>query len=79
MDLNGNERVIIHLCVPENYGFDIIISDYYSYQLFQKPRFDTNVGLLLFLRVTLSKLRPFTRHKKYHHSSQPPDKLWILY
>jgi hypothetical protein len=37
LDLNGNERVIIQLSVPENYGFDTII---------------TNVGLLLLLHVT---------------------------
>ena len=29
LDLNGIERVIIHLSVPENYGFDTIVSDYF--------------------------------------------------
>jgi hypothetical protein len=29
LDLNGIERVIIHLSVSENYGFDTIISGYY--------------------------------------------------
>ena len=29
LDLNGIERVIIHLGVPENYGFDTIIRDYF--------------------------------------------------
>jgi hypothetical protein len=59
--LNGIERVITHLSVPENFGFDTIISDCYSYQrdqssyqLFRKPRFDINFGLLVFLRVTPS-------------------------
>ena len=29
LDLNGIEGVIIHLSVPENYGFDTIISEYF--------------------------------------------------
>ena len=29
LDLNGIERVIIHLSVPENYSFDTIISEYF--------------------------------------------------
>ena len=67
MDLNGIEKAIIHLSVPENYGFDAIISNYYSYhrdqnsyQLFRKPQFDTNVGLLLFLLVTPFQPSPIT-------------------
>ena len=63
-----------NISVPENYGFDTIICNYFysspkrhqgynysyhraqnSYQLFRKPWFDTNVGLLLFLHVTPSK------------------------
>jgi hypothetical protein len=28
LDLNGIERVIIHLSFPQNYGFDTIINDY---------------------------------------------------
>ena len=64
-DLKGIERVI-HLSIPENYGFDTIICDYYSYhrdpnsyKLFRKPQFDTNAGLLLFLRVTPSYARQY--------------------
>ena len=29
LDLNDIERVIIHLSVPNNYGFDTIISEYF--------------------------------------------------
>jgi hypothetical protein len=29
LDINGIEGVIIHLSVPENYGFDTIISEYF--------------------------------------------------
>jgi len=29
LDLNDIERVIDHLSVPENYGFDISISEYF--------------------------------------------------
>ena len=64
LDLNGIGSVIINISVSENYGFDTIISDYYwyhryqnSYQLFRKPRFDTNIGLLLFLRFPFSNPR----------------------
>ena len=80
LDLNGIERVIIHLGVPENYGFDTIISDYYSYhrdqnsyQLFRKPRFDL---MLVFYYFYVSPLpthahiiakRAFKRHSKNHH------------
>ena len=29
LDLNGIERGIIQLIVPENYGFDTIVSEYF--------------------------------------------------
>ena len=37
LDLNGIERVIIHLSVPENYGFDSITSDYFYRSPFVPP------------------------------------------
>jgi hypothetical protein len=34
LDLNDIERVVIHLSVPENYGFNTIISEYFYRSLF---------------------------------------------
>ena len=37
LGLKLHERVIINLSVPENYGFDIIISDYFYRSPFPTP------------------------------------------
>ena len=38
LELNGIEGVIIHLSVPENYGFDTIISEYFYRSPFMGAR-----------------------------------------
>ena len=44
LDLNGIEGVIIHLSFPENYGFDIIVSDYFYRSSFPTPIFTGAIG-----------------------------------
>ena len=76
LDLNDMERDIIHLSVPENYGFHTIICDYFYKSPFITPTFYSSQCSRKLFVSTLQSVNIFTgrpsfmgarRVRKRHH------------